>query len=45
MHARRLSVLVRKARSPIVELRRDRISGQICSEDGEQLAVASFWED
>ena len=43
--ARRLSVLVRRARIPIVELRRDRISGQVCSEDGEQLAVASYWED
>jgi len=43
--ARRMSVLVRRARIPIVEFRRERIPGQVCSEDGEQLAVASFWED
>jgi hypothetical protein len=43
--ARRMSVLVRRAGIPIVELRRERIPGQVCSEDGEQLAVASYWED
>jgi hypothetical protein len=43
--ARRMSVLVRRAGIPIVEFRRDRVPGQVCSEDGEQLAVASFWED
>jgi hypothetical protein len=43
--ARRMSVLVRRARIPIIELRRDRVPGQVCSEDGEQLAVASFWEE
>jgi hypothetical protein len=43
--ARRMSVLVRRAGIPIVELRRDRVPGQVCSEDGEQLAVASFWEE
>jgi len=43
--ARRMSVLVRRAGIPIVELRRERVPGQVCSEDGEPLAVASFWED
>jgi hypothetical protein len=45
MRARRMSMLVRRARIPIVEFRRDRVPGQVCSEDGEQLAVASYWED
>jgi len=43
--ARRMSVLVRRAGIPIVEFRRERVQGQVCSEDGAQLAVASFWED
>jgi hypothetical protein len=43
--ARRMSVLVRRAKIRIVEFRRDRVPGQVCSEDGEQLAVASYWED
>jgi hypothetical protein len=43
--ARRMSVLVRRAGIRIVEFRRDRVPGQVCSEDGEQLAVASIWEE
>jgi hypothetical protein len=43
--ARRMSVLVRRAKIRIVEFRRDRVPGQVCSEDGEQLAVASYWDD
>ena len=40
-----MSVLVRRAGIPIIEFRRDRVPGQVFSDDGEQLAVASFWED
>jgi hypothetical protein len=43
--ARRMTMLVRRAGIRIVEFRRDRIPGQVCSEDGEQVAVASFWEE
>jgi hypothetical protein len=43
-HARRLSILVRRAGIPIVERRSDDVPGLICSEDAHQLAVASFWE-
>jgi hypothetical protein len=44
VRARRLSVLVRRARISIIEKWSDRVPGQICSEDADQLAVASFWD-
>jgi hypothetical protein len=43
--ARRIAVLVRRARIHIVERRSDRVPGQICSEDGVQMTTASFWGD
>ncbi|WP_394828225.1 hypothetical protein [Pendulispora albinea] len=42
--ARRLSVLVRRARIAIIERWSDEVPGEICSEDAEQVAVASFWD-
>jgi hypothetical protein len=41
--ARRLAALVRRAGVPIVERWCDVVPGEICSEDKDQLAVASFW--
>jgi hypothetical protein len=41
--ARRLALLVRRARISIIERWTDRLPGQICSEDEAQLAIASFW--
>jgi hypothetical protein len=35
---------VRRARIPIVELRRDAVPGEICSEDAHQIATAAFWD-
>lgn len=41
--ARRMAILVRRAGIPIVERWSFDVPGQICSEDTEQIAVASFW--
>jgi hypothetical protein len=43
--ARRLTVLVRRAGLPIVERWSEDVPGQVCSEDVEQVAVASFWSE
>jgi hypothetical protein len=42
--ARRLALLVRRARIPIIEWRREVVPGEICSEDAHQIATAAFWE-
>ncbi len=41
--ARRLAVLLRAARIPIVERWSDVLPGRLCAEDDKQLAISPFW--
>jgi hypothetical protein len=43
LRARRVAILLREARIPIIERWSDELPGRICSADEAQLAISPFW--